>query len=172
MLIPWVLKLALMRIRLMMLNVSARRASGTEFLALSIDEELPDGSFPYHPIKLDNYVSTTGDASIDILGFETEIIDEHTVHFYLTNQRPPVDAQGKHIDATKTGANATIEVFEHKRGSTSTQHLRTVWDRETVYTPNNVAAAGNGAFLVSNDHSKSIGLVGVAPFRLHPTEQF
>jgi hypothetical protein len=147
----------------MMLNVSARREGGTEFLALSIDEELPDGSFPYHSIKLDNYVSSTGDASIDVLGFEAEIVDEQTVHFYLTNQRPPVDAQGKHTDATKTGANATIEVFEHKRGGTSITHLRTVWDRETVYTPNNVAAVGKGAFVVSNDHSKSIGLVRIAP---------
>ncbi|KAK7181809.1 serum paraoxonase arylesterase [Paraphaeosphaeria sporulosa] len=38
------------------------------------------------------------------------------------------------------------------------KHLRTVWDPETMYTPNNVAAVGNGAFVVTNDHSKSFGL--------------
>ncbi|KAF2450346.1 hypothetical protein P171DRAFT_439012 [Karstenula rhodostoma CBS 690.94] len=142
----------------MKLNVSGRRAGGTEFLALSIDESLPDGSFPYFPLKLDNFISPTGDSSIDILGFDAEIVDKRTVHFYLINQRPPVDAQGRHIDATKLGANATIEVFEYKRGAKSMRHLRTVWDPETVYTPNNVAAVGNGAFVVTNDHSKSFGL--------------
>ncbi|KAJ4354315.1 uncharacterized protein N0V89_006050 [Didymosphaeria variabile] len=139
-------------------NVSARREGGTEFLALSIDSELPDGSFPIRAINLDNYVSPTGDSSVDILGFDAEVIDKSTVHFYLTNQRPPVDSQGKHIDATETGANATMDVFEHKRGTSSMRHLRTVWDPETLYTLNNVAAVGGGAFVATNDHSKSLGL--------------
>lgn len=42
------------------------------------------------------------------------------------------------------------------------KHLRTVWAPKSVYTPNNVAAVGDGNFVVTNDHSKSLGLVSVA----------
>ena len=91
------------------MNISARRPSGTEFLALSIDKSLENGSYPVIKIDLADYVSNSGDSAVDFLGFDAEIINETTVHFYFVNQRPPVDAEGRHIDATKIGANATIE---------------------------------------------------------------
>ncbi|KAJ4288959.1 hypothetical protein N0V90_011301 [Kalmusia sp. IMI 367209] len=140
-------------------NVSARRPSGTEFLALTIDSPDDDGSFNLRAIEPVGYVGATGqgDASLDMLGFDGEVINEKTIHFYFVNQRPPVDAQFKHIDASKTGANATIEVFEYKKGANSMHHLRTVWAPDVLYTPNNVAAVGEGAFVATNDHSKGLG---------------
>ncbi|KAF1968561.1 calcium-dependent phosphotriesterase [Bimuria novae-zelandiae CBS 107.79] len=135
-------------------NVSARRTSGTDFLALSVDQQLENGSFPIQPIGLSGYISNSGDSSIDVLGFDAEITPENTVHFYLTNQRPPVDAQGNYIDASVIGANSTIEVFEHDRGSSTMRHVRTIWDPENVYTPNNVAAIGGGEFVLTNDHTR------------------
>jgi len=104
------------------------------------------------------YVGAAGDVSTDYLGFDGEIIDKETIHFYLVNQRPPVDSEMKYIDATKIGTNSTIEVFEYKRGEDSMRHLRTVWSPD-IYTPNNVAAIGGGAFVVTNDHTAGVTMV-------------
>ena len=103
-------------------------------------------------------MGATNDESLDLLGFDAEIIDAATIHFYLINERPPVDVQFNPIDATKAGANFTIDVFEHKRGELEMKHLRTVFSPH-VYSPNNVAAIGDGAFVVSNDHSTRVGFV-------------
>lgn len=92
------------------LNITARRSSGSDFFALSIDESLEDGSFPITKIDTSGYTSNHGDSSLDLLGFDAEIISEDVVHFYFVNQRPPIDAEGKIVtDARKTGANSTID---------------------------------------------------------------
>lgn len=164
------------------LNITARRPSGSDFLALSIDEPLEDGSFPITKIDTSGYTSNHGDSSLDLLGFDAEIISEDVVHFYFVNQRPPIDAEGKIVtDARKTGANSTIDgkhsflpmamlaltnsaVFELDRKGSTMRHLRTVYAPHTVYTPNNVAAIGNGEFVVTNDHSPTLNWVRFPPF--------
>jgi len=146
--------------RLSKLNQSSRRPGGSELIALDIDAPGADGLFNLRAIKPVDYVGATGDASLDLLGFDAEIVDTATVHFYLVNQRPPVDYQFNPIDATKTGANATIEVFEYKRGEAEMKHLRTVFSPH-VFSPNNVAAVGGGAFVVTNDRSGRVGFVSL-----------
>lgn len=127
-------------------------------MALDIDSPGPDGLYNMRSIQPVGYLGAAGDTSLDLVGFDAVVVDESTVHFYFVNQRPPVDAELKYLDASKTGANATIDVFEHKRGAKTMRHLRTVSSPE-VFSPNNVAALGDGSFVTSNDHSAKVGLV-------------
>jgi hypothetical protein len=54
----------------------------------------------------------------------------------MINHRPPVNEAGNFLDASKVGANSTIEVFEHVTGSKELDYVKTIWS-ESVYTPNN-----------------------------------
>ena len=92
------------------IEITARRPAGTDFLALSIDEPLQNDSFPIVNIGTSGYTSNHGDSSLDLLGFDAEIVSDDIVHFYFVNHRPPIDAEGKIVaDARKTGANSTID---------------------------------------------------------------
>jgi hypothetical protein len=142
-------------------NVTGRRLGGSEVIALDIDDPGVDGLFNLRAIKpTGNYRGATGNSDLDLVGFDAEILDRDTIQFYFVNERPPVGAFNNVIDATKSGANSTIEIFEMTRGEEQMRHLRTVWSSE-VRTPNRVAALGDGsgAFLVTNDHSVKVGLV-------------
>jgi hypothetical protein len=44
----------------------------------------------------------------------------------MVNDRPPVDESGNLMDATKVGANSTIESFELSRGSSNLEYVKTV----------------------------------------------
>jgi hypothetical protein len=140
------------------LNQSSRQSGGSGLVALDIDSSRADDLVNVRSIKPIDYVGATGDDSLDLLGFDAEVIDASTLQFYLINERPPVDYRLDPIDATRTGVNFTIEVFEYKRGEEQMKHLRTVFAPD-VYSPNNVAAVGNGAFVISNDHSQRVGFV-------------
>jgi hypothetical protein len=98
------------------------------------------------------YDGATGDGTLDILGFDVEVIDASTLRFWLINQRPPVDAKRNYLDATKIGANSTIDMFDLKRGKDTMVHIKTVAD-PAVWSPNNIAVMGDGSFVTSNDHS-------------------
>ncbi|KAF2789233.1 calcium-dependent phosphotriesterase [Melanomma pulvis-pyrius CBS 109.77] len=141
------------------LNVSGRRPGGSELMALDIDSPGADGLFGMRSIQPAGYFGATGagDETLDLVGFDVEVIDASTIQFYLINQRPPVDVERKYIDPTKFGANVTVDVFDFKRGQRKMQHLRTVLSTE-VWSPNRVAVIGDGAFVVSNDHSTKVGL--------------
>jgi hypothetical protein len=78
----------------------------------------------------------------------------------MVNQRPPVGAFNNIIDASKSGANSTIEIFEMRTGQEQMRHVRTIFSNE-IWTPNRVSALadGSGGFLVTNDHSVKVGLV-------------
>ena len=104
------------------------------------------------------YTGANGDSSLDLLGFDAEILDGDTINFYFVNQRPPVGPFNNYIDASVVGTNSTIDVFEMRRGEENMRHLRTISSPE-VYTPNRVAILGGGAFLVTNDHSVKTGFV-------------
>ncbi|KAF2492202.1 serum paraoxonase/arylesteras-like protein [Lophium mytilinum] len=139
------------------LNVSGRRSTGSELIALHIDSPGPDSFFGMHNITPVGYDGATGDGTLDLLGFDAEVVDASTLRFWLINQRPPVDAKRRTVDATKTGVNSTIELFELKRSASEMIHIKTVFDPE-IYSPNGITALGGGSFVVSNDHSVKVGI--------------
>lgn len=140
--------------RMLKLNVSGRRPHGSELIALDIDSPDKNGLFPMRTIKPVGYVGATGNAVLDIVGFDAEIVSPSTIHFYFTNGRPPVGADKEFLDATKVGSNATIDIFEYKKGGEEMKHLRTIWTPE-IWSPNRVAVIGQGAFVITNDHTNS-----------------
>jgi hypothetical protein len=135
------------------LNVSGRRPGGSELMALNIDSPGSDGMYGMRGIKPEGYDGATGDGTLDTLGFDVEVVDAATLRFWFINHRPPVDADKKYLDATKLGANSTIDVFKLKRGEDKMVHLKTVSDPAVVKTPNNIAVMPDGSFLATNDHS-------------------
>lgn len=125
---------------------------------MDIDNPGADGLFNLRAIKPVGYTGATGDESFDINGFDAQILDENTIQFYIVNLRPPVGASRNLIDASKIGANHTIDVFKMRRGEDQMRHVQTVWS-PAVWSPNRVVAVGGGAFFVTNDHSVKVGLV-------------
>jgi hypothetical protein len=150
----------LMSIRVKKLNATGRRSEGSELVALDIDEPGPDGLFNLRVIKPIGYAGAKGDDTLDLLGFDAEILDGDTINFYFVNERPPIGPFNNYMDASVLGANSTIDVFEMRRGEESMRHLRTIWSPEVI-TPNRVAILGQGEFLVTNDHSVKTGWVRV-----------
>lgn len=148
----------LKQFRLTKLNASGRRPGGSELIALDIDEPGVDGLYNLRAIKPLGYTGATGDETLDLLGFDAEILDGDTINFYLINHRPPIGPFNNILDASVLGTNSTIDVFEMRRGEENMRHLRTVWSSE-VFTPNRVAVLGGGHFLVTNDHSGKLGWV-------------
>lgn len=140
------------------LNVTGRRPGGSELIALDIDEPGVDSSYNMRAIKPVGYHGAIGDDTLDLLGFDAEILDGDTINFYLINQRPPIGPFNNLVDASGMGANATIDVFEMRRGEETMRHVRTIWSPE-VYSPNRVAVLGGGNFLVTNDHAVKTGWV-------------
>lgn len=142
------------------LNATGRRPGGSELIALDIDEPGVDGLFNMRSIKPVGYTGAKGegDAELDILGFDAEILDGDTINFYFVNERPPIGPFNNYIDASVVGANSTIDLFEMRRGEEVMRHLRTIWSREVI-TPNRVAVLGQGSFVVTNDHSTKTGWV-------------
>ncbi|KAH7084118.1 hypothetical protein FB567DRAFT_528431 [Paraphoma chrysanthemicola] len=138
-------------------NATGRRPGGSEFIALDIDDPGADGLYNLRSIKPLGYAGATGDSTIDILGFDAEILDGDTINFYFVNQRPPIGPFNNVVDASVLGANSTIEVFEMRRGEDTMRHVRTVFS-PAVRTPNRIAVLGGGEFLVTNDHSVRTGL--------------
>jgi len=134
------------------LNISGRRTGGSKLMALNIDSPGTDGLYGAHSIETANYEGATGDGTLDLVGFDAEIVNPATLRFWLINQRPPVDQYRNYLDATKIGANATIDVFELKRGEKTMVHVKTVAD-QAIYSPNGITLMGDDSFVISNDHS-------------------
>jgi hypothetical protein len=139
------------------LNATGRRPEGSQLIALDVDEPGVDGLFNL-VIKPIGYAGAKGDNTMDLLGFDAEILDGDTINFYFVNERPPIGPFNNYIDASVLGANSTIDVFEMRRGEESMRHVRTIWSPEVI-TPNRVAILGQGNFLVTNVHSAKTGLV-------------
>lgn len=140
------------------MNYTGRRAGGSELIALDIDNPGVDGLYNLRVIKPIGFKGAIGDETIDLLGFDAEILDGDTINFYFINQRPPIGPFNNPMDASKLGDNSTVELFEMRRGEEVMRHLRTVYS-PNVFTPNRIAVVGNGAFLVTNDHSGRTGVV-------------
>lgn len=99
--------------------------------------------------------------SIDVHGFDIEILPDSQMRFWMINHRPPIDESGNFLDATKLGGNSTVEVFDLKPGSTKLEYVKIIAD-PIIQTPNNIAATGDGGFVFTNDHSTKTGLVSRA----------
>jgi hypothetical protein len=119
-----------------------------------------DGLYNLRSIKPIGYTGAKGegDETIDILGFDAEVLDGDTIQFFFVNERPPVGPFNNYIDASVLGINSTIDVFEMRRGEEVMRHLRTISSR-AVHDPNRVAALGQGEFVVSNFKSAKTGWV-------------
>ena len=107
-----------------------------------------------------NYKSANGGKDLSLAGFDIEVVAKDRLRFWMINHQPPVDDDGNQLDATKLGANSTIEIFELTRGSVHWDHVSTVLN-DAVFTPNNIAAVGDGSFLVTNDHDNKVSLVSL-----------
>ncbi|RDL41400.1 Uncharacterized protein BP5553_01379 [Venustampulla echinocandica] len=142
------------------LNASGRTPNG-HFVALNIDSPGPDGNYGASRLQITgDYLGPAGSRAIDPNGFDVEILPNNRLRFWMTNVRPPVDAvSGEYLDATKVGANGTVESFELIRGGDTLKWTGTFGaNGGVVHSPNKVAADLNGGFVVTNDHSTPIGL--------------
>ncbi|KAF2020276.1 hypothetical protein BU24DRAFT_459870 [Aaosphaeria arxii CBS 175.79] len=138
-------------------NVSGRRPTGSQLMAIYIDKPGKNGKFKMHRIQPTKYGSGRGEGHLDLAGFDVEVIDSSTVRFWLLNQRPPRDTGGNLLDARKLGSNVTIEVYEHKRGKQSMVYVSTKTN-SSMHSPNKIAFLGSNNFVVSNDRSAKVGL--------------
>ena len=121
-------------------------------LLLNVDDPGKDGLFGLHQMEPIGYDGATGDGSLDLHGFDVEIIDDTKLKFWMINHRPPVDKHKKYLDAFKLGANSTVEVFNVVRNSNKMVHVKTITN-EAIATPNKLAATGDGGFVMTNDKS-------------------
>jgi hypothetical protein len=112
-----------------------------------------------------DYKSSSGGKEIDLFGFEIEHLSPTRLRFWLINHRPPVDSDGKLLDASKVGANSTIEVFEHTIGSKTLEFVKTIFS-DRIITPNGLAADGQGGIFVTNDHDYKVGFVSYTSLAL------
>lgn len=112
-------------------------------------------------LSLDNFSGNNGDGTLNLHGFDIRADkNTDTLRMLVVNHRPPIDpVTGEALDATKVGANSTIEQFITKAGSGSMKHVRTTLD-PLIQTPNNVAWVSDHAFVATNDHTAKVGFVG------------
>lgn len=136
--------------------LNASRRTGEDHVAvLDIDNPGADGLFGLRELKLSGYTGAAGTQSIDLHGFDVEVVDKNTLRFFMVNHRPATDESGTlFLNAKDVGANSTVDIFEVGRGKTATEMkwVRTVSDA-AIYTPNRLALTGDGGFVISNDKS-------------------
>lgn len=121
---------------------------------LKIDEPGDDGLFGVHHLDRGDYMGSMGDGSMDIVGFDVEVVDNDTLRLYIVNNAPPVDKDFKLLDPAKSGGpQASVQIFEHKRRSKDMDFIFS-FDNAAIRTPNRVAATRDGGFIVTNDHSE------------------
>jgi hypothetical protein len=119
---------------------------------LKIDEPGEDGLFGLHKLDItERYKSATGGREIDVHGLDIEALENGLLRLWMINHRPPIDESGQPLDATKLGANSTIEAFDLRRDSSQLDHVKTFHD-DAIQTPNSVSATGDGGFMFTNDH--------------------
>lgn len=76
---------------------------------------------------------------------------------YLVNHQPFVGQ-----DATKSGANSTIEIFRTKVGGSAMTHLHTVHSPSVIISPNDIVGLPDGkSFYFTNDAGAKTGLVSL-----------
>lgn len=132
-----------------------RKAGGDHVSVLSIDLPGADGLFGLRQLRPIDYVGSTGTGELSLHGFDVEVVNDGKLRFWMINHQPPVDKENGNrtfLNAYGHGANSTVELFDVIRGEEEMQHVKTIAN-EAIDTPNNLAATGDGGFLVTNDHS-------------------
>lgn len=114
-------------------------------------------------ITPENFSGINGDSTLNLHGLDIRAEkDTDMLRILLVNHRPPVDPiTGEYLDASLIGANSTIEQFLTKAGTTTMRHIKS-HSHPLIQTPNRVAWVTDSSFVISNDHSAKIGLVGVS----------
>lgn len=108
-----------------------------------------------------HFEGVNGSSELDLHGFDITVQPGPVpvLKILLINHRPPINPDTRELmDATKLGANSTIELFEARLGESQMRHQKTYAAPE-IETPNNVAFLDGGTFLFSNDRSNKVGLV-------------
>ncbi|KAG4420528.1 hypothetical protein IFR04_006348 [Cadophora malorum] len=109
-------------------------------------------------LSIENFSGINGDGTLNLHGFDIRA-DKHTdiLRILLINHRPPFDpVTGAPLDASKVGANSTIEQFQTKAGTDKMRHVRT-FVNEHIQTPNRVAWMSEDTFVFTNSHSAKVG---------------
>jgi arylesterase/paraoxonase len=77
------------------------------------------------------------------------------------NHRPSFDpVTGNSLDATKVGANSTIELFQTIAGGDTMCYIRT-YANDVIMTPDRgVQWVSDHSFVFTNDKSVKVGIVG------------
>ncbi|KAB8239127.1 calcium-dependent phosphotriesterase [Aspergillus alliaceus] len=134
-------------------NISARTRTD-HISVLNIDHPGPDGFYGLHSLEIED--SFHGD--LDLHGFDVRDMGGK-LRFWLINHKPPEDGvTGEVLDATRLGANSTVEIFDLNRGSTRLEHVRTIAS-SAIISPNDLAVDDDGVgFLITNDHNTKVGL--------------
>lgn len=113
-------------------------------------------------ITAENFVGNQGDGTLNLHGFDVRA-DKHTdiLRILLVNHRPPFDpVTGEPVDATKVGANSTIELFQTTAGSDTMRYIRT-YANDVILTPNRVQWVNEDSFVFTNDKSSKTGFVSL-----------
>lgn len=114
-------------------------------------------------LSLENFSGINGDGTLNLHGFDIRG-DKHTniLRILLINHRPPFDPiTGAPLDASKVGANSTIEQFQTKAGTNTMRHVRT-YVNDIIQTPNRVAWMSEDTFVFTNSHSAKVGFVSLS----------
>lgn len=124
-----------------------------KLVAIYIDEQKKDGTFPTEEIQTTGLGGRPWDGSLDdISSFSGEHENESTLRFWFVNHRFPVDSKGQSIDIKKYGANITIDAFEHTKKGKSMRHYKTVVTPK-VHSPGGLAFMGADSFVINNRRS-------------------
>ncbi|KAK4507922.1 hypothetical protein PRZ48_001657 [Zasmidium cellare] len=142
-------------------NVSGRSRTDA-VVAMDIDK--PKGnSFEYRVLKTPSY--QTGDGHLYLVGL-TGKDKPNGIDIALVNGRPPRDREtGEYLDASNSGGDFSIELFETGAHATELRHKET-FEHAEIKTPNNVAFRPGGGFYITNDHgtAKAGWKFHLAPF--------
>jgi len=115
-------------------------------------------------MNVENFSGNNGDGTFNLHGFDIIPDPESgsdTLRFLLINQRPSLDpVTGISLNATKVGANSTVELFESRIGSGTMRYVKT-YASPMIQTPNRVAWVKHDAFLFTNDHGAKVGMVWI-----------
>lgn len=120
-------------------------------------------------LTVENFPGNNGDGTLGLHGISFLANNKsNMLRILLVNHRPPIDpVTGEFLDASKVGANSTIEHFLTEAGSSSIRYVRTHVN-ELIKTPNSVQWLSDHSFVVTNDNSVKVGAVSIIllPLRL------
>ncbi|KAL1838485.1 hypothetical protein VTJ49DRAFT_2623 [Mycothermus thermophilus] len=103
-------------------------------------------TFTSRRLKLEGFEGPFVTHGIDVIP-DPEAADGPAVYIIAINHVPETQPSGE----KGPYAHSQLEIFHHVLGSSSAQHLRTVW-HPLIRTPNDIFARNPNSIYVSNDH--------------------